>query len=180
MILRLVRPLMALDWENVTNEIKATKSEVRQWLQQPDDRHELRIAEQLSLYGILRLCYHYEPLFVAHSSPTDQPGNSEPPDEDRQLVPVAVKLEVQPFQRLLAGDLAGAVRAGSRRLRISGLDPHVDIAVGSRPLAERIAAALAIPISNISTRLLVEALTHPTLDSRELPLEGAELDYEIA
>jgi CRISPR-associated protein Csx17 len=77
-------------------------------------------------YAIARIAYLSEPLDIGEK--------------------LTIVLDAEPFARLAAGDLAGAVAACLRRLRASGLSPLVGVVAGDAQYARRLAASLAFPI----------------------------------
>jgi CRISPR-associated protein Csx17 len=116
----LVRPLLALDW---------ARMHVEHPLVAPAPRG---VPEPLHM--LLRLAH------LPFSVPVWD-------EEERNEVAVTVRLDREPLRRLAAGDLGGAVRVAVRRLEASGLRPVFRRAVNTPGLARRLAASLALPIS---------------------------------
>ena len=158
LIQSLVRPLMALDFEAIG---KATAAgDLPDLGHAPSSAYEQRqLAEQLSIYGLFRLCYHSGPLSVFVGTHND--GRPAEP------IDIPIKPDARPFTQLMAGNLASGGRSAIARLRSHGLTPHLMQVHGQASLAHRIAASLAIPISTSSARILAESLTTPALDVDE-------------
>lgn len=161
MIAKLVRPLMALDWVKLGNTLRNRDSKEFKSLTNPEPTSERSDAEQLSIYGTLRLCYAPGPLIKRHEA-------SEAGTE------ITVKLDPRPLARLIAGDLAGALRLATQRLKVSGLQPYVTTAVGNRALAHRLAASMAIPLAEPSLQMLTWATGHARIEPDPSEEEAAE------
>ncbi|MBI1249772.1 type I-U CRISPR-associated protein Csx17 [bacterium] len=142
LVSKLVRPLMALDWSTAKFTADAT--------------NQREIAEQLSIYATLKLCYAPGPLQLKRESNTE----------------ISVKLDPLPLARLNAGDLAGAMRLATQRLKASGIHPYVSTAVGNSTMARRIASSLAIPIDTRSLDALVWTIGHATIEPDPLEDES--------
>ncbi|MGH7127802.1 MAG: type I-G CRISPR-associated protein Cas8g1/Csx17, partial [Planctomycetaceae bacterium] len=119
-------------------------------------------TSELGVYGLFRLVYNPHSIERADGA-----------------APVSVPLDPAPYARLAAGDLMHAAEAAIRRLSAAGLRPHIRIAVGSPPLARRIAMTLAFPIRPGDTTLLAQRITRPTLgDSGEYPETAVSTNEE--
>jgi CRISPR-associated protein Csx17 len=136
-VLALARPLMAMDWD----AFDRVRGEIREKLHYPSEREDADAAGALALFGLLRLCHHWSPVF-------DRP----------------VRLDPAIIARLIAGDLPGAVNVAARRLKASGLRPHVTQAAGESWLVGRIAASLAFPINQSAAARLAARLLRPTVE----------------
>lgn len=156
-LLALARPLMALDWTAFSQKT----DEVRERLGFPDRRAEREAAGSLALFGLLRLCHHWEPVPVP--TPKQEPIRGESGDEAAWL-DRPIRVEPAIHQRLAAGDLRSAVQLAVRRARASGLRAHLTDAVGDAALARRLAAALAFPIDRWQTSLFAARLFRPTVE----------------
>jgi CRISPR-associated protein Csx17 len=119
-ILKLARPLLALDWNEVA----------RQPVVPPGLCSEL--PDPLHL------------LFRLAHLPFDIPVGT---TDGKALVEVTVRLDPEPLRRLAAGDLDGALGVVVRRISASGLHPVFRRGFGGRILPRRLAASLAFPIS---------------------------------
>lgn len=155
LVAKLVRPLMALNWPEVEKTLRERDSEEYHALKIPDAIDQRGYAEQLAIYGALRLCYAPSPLPIQRKDPTELDAE------------ISVKLDPRPLARLTAGDLAGALRLANQRLKVSGLHPYVTTAVGNRTTARRIAASMAIPLAEPSLRILTWATGHAKIDPPE-------------
>ncbi|RMG33877.1 MAG: hypothetical protein D6725_15150, partial [Planctomycetota bacterium] len=166
-LLALARPLMALDW----NAFIKRRREIRSKLAFPSSRDEREAADALGVYGLLRLCHHWKPVPVPapdHTVPTssDDGGDESATGDGRGFVSTiehTVRLNPSIFSALSHGDLGGAVRLCVRRLKASGLRPHLGRAVGDRSFALRLAASLAFPVGDATARLLAERIVRPNL-----------------
>jgi CRISPR-associated protein Csx17 len=134
-ILALIRPLLALNWEEVHSE------EARML---PPDRGG--VLEPLHL--LLRLAHLPFDVPVADAEGREQPA-------------VTVRLDPEPIRRLAAGDLDGALRVAVRRLEASGLRPVFRRAVSVPVLARRLAASLAFPISQDDAARAAQVVCKP-------------------
>ncbi|MCS7026833.1 MAG: type I-U CRISPR-associated protein Csx17 [Bryobacteraceae bacterium] len=119
-ILKLVRPLLALDWGQIA--------------QQPIVLRVLCQASPDPLHLLFRLAH----------LPFDIPVTT---SNRKTETEVTVRLDPEPLRRLAGGDLDGALRLVVRRLNASGLYPVFRRGVGTPRLARRLAASLAFPIS---------------------------------
>jgi CRISPR-associated protein Csx17 len=107
-------------------------------------------AGDLSIFALLKLCH------LPWAIPL---GESE----------ITVRTDPGIIARLEAGDLPQAVAIALRRLRASGLRPHIVTALGSPGQSRRLAAALAFPITPQQAKMFAMSLTKPTIElSREL------------
>lgn len=119
-VLALARPLLALDWNQVSSERPLVPPVAG------------GVAEPLHL------------LFRLAHLPFDVPVA----DSERKIeVAVTVRLDPEPLRRLAAGNLEGALRVAVRRLDASGLRPVFRRAVSTAAMARRLAASLAFPVS---------------------------------
>ncbi|MCL4369047.1 MAG: type I-U CRISPR-associated protein Csx17, partial [Actinobacteria bacterium] len=119
-ILRLARPLLALNWSEIAERRLVLPSLCR------------GVPEPLQMSFRL-----------AHL-PFDVPVQEA---NGKNEVAVTVRLDPEPLRRLAAGDLDGALRVAVRRLNASGFRPVFRRGVGTPTLARRLAASLAFPIS---------------------------------
>ncbi|MDD4650432.1 MAG: type I-U CRISPR-associated protein Csx17, partial [Desulfoplanes sp.] len=103
-------------------------------------------AGDLAIYALLKLCHLPWPI------PVSEHG-------------IAVRTDPAIFARLQAGDLHQAVAIAVRRLKASGLRPHIETAMGTEPESYRLAAALAFPLSPSQTKTCALSLTKPTMES---------------
>lgn len=138
-ILKLARPLMALDWQELRVPWQAGRS-------------GLGAAGILGLYGLIRLAHSPGPLRLT-----------------RAAEPINIRLDPAIFARLATGDLAAATTIAVRRLSASGLRPYFRQAVGTPETARRLAAALAFPNNERDAAVLARRLTRPTLNDRPEP-----------
>lgn len=122
-VLRLVRPLLALDWSEI--------AQLGSGVPTPSTEHE-GVPDSLQM------------LFRLAHLPFDVPVRG--PD-GRIETEVTVRLDPEPLRRLAAGQLDGALRVATRRLEASGLRPVFRRGVATPGLARRLAASLAFPIS---------------------------------
>jgi CRISPR-associated protein Csx17 len=119
-VLDLTRPLLALDW---------TQMPARGPLLAPGPGG---VPEPLHL------------MFRLAHLPFDVPVTDA---EQRTEAAITVRLDPEPVRRLAAGDIDGALMVTVRRLKASGLRPVFHRGVATPPLARRLAASLAFPIS---------------------------------
>ena len=63
------------------------------------------------------------------------------------------------YNRLIAGDLQGAIERAIRRAFISGLRPRIQVAVGSPEFARRIGAAICFGVSDATMTRIALGLT---------------------
>lgn len=119
-ILKLARPLLALDWGQAARQPVVLPGLCRAM---PDPLHLL--------------------FRLAHL-PFDIPVET---SNGKVKAEVTVRLDPEPLRRLAAGDLDGALRVVVRRLSASSLHPVFRRGVGTRILARRLGASLAFPIS---------------------------------
>jgi CRISPR-associated protein Csx17 len=133
-ILRLVRPLLALDWTEVARRPMVPASVCTT---PPDPLHLLFRLAYLP-FGI--------PVGVF-----DGAGATE----------ITVRLDPEPLRRLAAGDFNGALRVAVGRLCASGLRPVFRRAIVSPTFARRVAASLAFPISREEAALAAALLCKP-------------------
>ncbi|WP_462325879.1 type I-G CRISPR-associated protein Cas8g1/Csx17 [Desulfoplanes sp.] len=103
-------------------------------------------AGELSIFGLLKLCHLPWPI------PLGKCG-------------ITVRTDPSIFARLEAGDLTQAVAIALRRLRASGLRPHIITALGTPRQSRRLAAALAFPITPQQAKMFAMSLTKPTIES---------------
>jgi CRISPR-associated protein Csx17 len=118
-ILKLARPLLALDWSDVARQRVVPPLLCRV---APDPLHLLFRLGHLPFDISVR------------------PGV-------QAEIGVTVRLDPEPLRRLAAGDLDAALRVVVRRLSASGLHPVFRRSIGTPMLARRLAASLAFPIS---------------------------------
>ncbi|MCC6858777.1 MAG: type I-U CRISPR-associated protein Csx17 [Bryobacterales bacterium] len=119
-VLRLVRPLLALDWKDVSKRGAAPRPICK----------EARDPLQM-LFRLAHLPFDV-PLLETNG---------------KRETAVSVRLDPDPLRRLAAGDLDGALRVAVRRLNASGLRPVFRRGLAPAKLARRLAASLAFPIS---------------------------------
>ncbi len=119
-VLRLVRPLLALDWVDVSKRNMVPRSVCRQ------ARDPLQM-----LFRLAHLPFDV-PVLEANG---------------KREIAVTVRLDPEPLRRLAAGDVDGALRVAVRRLNASGLRPVFRRGLATAKLARRLAASLAFPIS---------------------------------
>ncbi len=143
-VLRLVRPLLVLDWSEVTQRGSGVPMEC----EGPPDPLQM--------------------LFRLAHLPFDVPVQG--PD-GRTEADVTVRLDPEPLRRLAAGDLDGALKVAIRRLDASGLRPVFRRGVATRALARRLAASLAFPISRNDAARAARLVCKPydVKDAEELP-----------
>ncbi|GEM_PF-448642 len=134
-VLRLVRPLLALDW----NEVAARGLSV------PPIESE-SIPDPLHM--LFRLAHLPFDVSVRGS-------------DGRTEAEVTVRLDPAPLRRLAAGDLDGALQVATRRLEASGLLPVFRRCVATRALGRRLAASLAFPISRDDAARAVRLVCKP-------------------
>lgn len=143
-VLRLVRPLLALDWSEVAQRGPGVP------------------AERGGVPDPLQMLFR-----LAHL-PFDVPVRG--PD-GRTEAEVSVRLDPEPLRRLAAGDLDGALKVAIRRLDASGLRPVFRRGVATRALARRLAASLAFPISRDDAARAARLVCKPydVKDAEEVP-----------
>lgn len=100
----------------------------------------------LAIYAVLKLCHLPWPI------PISEHG-------------IAVRTDPAIFARLQAGDLHQAIAIAVRRLKASGLRPHIETAMGTGAESHRLAAALAFPLSIFQSKTCALSLTRPTLET---------------
>lgn len=133
-VLRLVRPLLALDWHQIAEGGSTV----------PPERGETPEP----LHMLLRLAHL--PFNVLVSGPDGQTEAA-----------VTVRLDPEPLRRLAAGDLDGALKVAMRRLGACGLRPVFRRAVCTPEFARRLAASLAFPISREDARRAAQLVCKP-------------------
>lgn len=134
LILDLVRPLLALNWLEVGGNSVIPRPMT----------HEPPAAVQL----VFRLAH----------LPFDIPIRAK---DGAWVGMVTVRFDPEPLQRLSAGDLDGALRIVVRRLAASGVRPVVQRTLNSASLARRIAASLALPISQDAAAYAAQLVCKP-------------------
>jgi CRISPR-associated protein Csx17 len=172
-IIVIARPLMALDWQ-----AGRVSSEVRQRLELPSSQDDSRALGALALYGVFRLCHHWDDVLVPVRSTAPDRASIERRGD--RTVPAEIRLQPNIFQRLAHGDLKTAISLAIRRLTVHGLRPNLTRAIDgskSKDLARRIAAALAFPVSAEHTSRLAARLTRPSLGD-ETRDEELEIDMD--
>ncbi len=171
-LLALARPLMALDWSDVMQH----RNYVREELVFPQAAEERAAADALAVFGLLRLCHYWKPVPIPIGSSVvaaeEQPRRDTP--ITRRVIERDVRLSPSIYSQLGRGDLAAAVRLSARRLKSSGLRPHLTHGVGDSAFARRLAASLAFPIGDYGARLLAQRLIRPHLDLTEYASELVE------
>ncbi|MBI5482125.1 MAG: type I-U CRISPR-associated protein Csx17 [Deltaproteobacteria bacterium] len=119
-VLRLVRPLLAVDWGEVAQRGSGMRPQ-RGGVPDP-----------------------VQMLFRLAHLPFDVPVQG---SVGRTEAEVTVRLDPEPLRRLAGGDLDGALKIAIRRLDASGLRPVFRRGIATPALARRLAASLAFPIS---------------------------------
>ncbi|MEX1028059.1 MAG: type I-U CRISPR-associated protein Csx17 [Candidatus Paceibacterota bacterium] len=154
-VLALARPLMALDWRQVDEQ----RMSIRQALGTPTLQEDSRAADSLGIYGLFRLGHHWRSI--------ETPVNP----SNWSYVEHAVRLAPPILTHLTQGNLATATKLAVHRLKVSGLMPHVRIAVGDRQFAARLAMSLVFPISQANVRSLSHRLVRPEIKSEPEEME---------
>jgi len=134
-VLDLVRPLLALDWDDVAKRGNKLPR---------DDRTPRPDALQL-LFRLVHL-------------PFAVPVRS---TDGRLLSSVEVRLDPEPLRRLASGDVDAALKIAVRRLSASGLRPVFRRATSTPAFARRLAASLAFPISREDAAVAAQLVCKP-------------------
>lgn len=119
-VLELVRPLLALDWDEITQRGSGVPA-VRGGVPDP-----------------------FQMLFRLAHLPFDLPVHAADGGLESEI---AVRLDAEPLRRLAATDFDGALKVTIRRLEASGLRPVFRRGVVTPAFARRLAASLAFPIA---------------------------------
>ncbi len=133
-ILKLTRPLLALDWGQVAKR--------------PVVLPVLCQASPDPLHLLFRLAH----------LPFDIPVKT---SNGKVETEVTVRLDPEPLRRLASGDLDGALRVVVRRLSASGLHPVFRRGAGTPIVARRLAASLVFPISREEAARAVTLVCKP-------------------
>jgi CRISPR-associated protein Csx17 len=133
-ILKLTRPLLALDWGQVAKR--------------PVVLPVLCQASPDPLHLLFRLAHLSFDIPVKTSNGKVETG-------------VTVRLDPEPLRRLASGDLDGALRVVVCRLSASGLHPVFRRGVGTPIVARRLAASLVFPISREEAARAVTLVCKP-------------------
>ena len=151
-VLALARPLMSLDWSSVAAQSEA----IRERLGTPSLREDRQSAGSLGVYGLFRLCHHWRSIETPIATSSKNPA-------DWSYVEHSVRLSPTIMAHLAQGNLATAAKLAVKRLRVSGLMPHVSRAVGDRRFTQRLAMSLAFPISQANIRSLALRIVRPEI-----------------
>ncbi len=143
---------MALDW----NAVEKQRESVRKRIGTPTQVQDRCSADALGVYGLFRLCHHWQAVEIPIDASRDDPA-------EWPSVEHAVRLSPAILTHLTRGNLATAAKLANQRLKISGLMPHVGHVVGDLRFARRLAMALAFPISPQNVRSLAKRLVRPEI-----------------
>lgn len=167
-VLAIARALMALDWKRFIPEAE----DIHRRLSFPSPRCEHEAADAVGVLGLLKLCHHWAPIPLpvpvssSHlpdaESGTGHSGNGFEPSTD--WIEHTVRSSPSIFTRLAHGDLSSATRLAVRRLKISGLRPHLAQAIGDPAFTRRLTAALVFPVERTGISRLARRLVHPHFD----------------
>lgn len=151
LLLGLVRPLLALDWQRTEP------------LQRAVAKRPPSTARVEPLHLLLRLVHLPFDVTVPYRDDADPRGA--PRLEDALSAAVRVPFDPEPLRRLVAGDLDRALDVAVRRLRASGLRPVIERGFATHDQARRLAASLAFPISRADATRAARIVCKPFLAS---------------
>lgn len=152
-ILSMARALMAIDFRNARDRhTDAAKRDASS--NDSTFKREHSPLAGMATYGVMRLAF---------GGGSKRKGGIRITESNE----VHVQADATTFNRLVAGDLNGALARAIRRASISGLRPRIQVAVGAASFARRIAASLCFGVSDSVMTRLALGLTSPTIPLHE-------------
>jgi len=151
-ILSVARALMAIDFRPVQGdkvfELAAAEDAGSRTVEDAvrDRKFDQSPLGGMAAYGVIRLAF---------GGGTKLDGSFWVPDAGS----IHVRNDSIIYNRLIAGDLQGAIERAIRRAFISGLRPRIQVAVGSPEFARRIGAAICFGVSDATMTRIALGLT---------------------